>query len=162
MARRGRWLANGVGVAIIVVVIVVAFVLSEEVLDRPVPGAVQRYSANCSVAGGNGTGVNSSCELNVTFSSGELGFNWTVKAGNATSVTLTVNSTANNVTRTAWQGGAAHDGGLLLNICNASLPHTNPCQAFPGNFTFDLKTDPGVNGWLTYRLAGYFQAQSQS
>lgn len=160
--RRGRWIANAIGIAIIVVVLVVAYVLSEEVLHRSPPAVVQQFSAKCSAGGGNGTGNPYYCDLNLTLSSGTVTLNWTVTGGNATLVYVTVNVTANNTTQTVAQADATHTGSLDLTICNSSLPHKTPCQAPPGNFSFMFQAAPGVNGWVHYRLSGYFQAKSQS
>lgn len=160
--RRGLWAAYAAGFTIIVLVIVAAYVLSEEVLNRSPASTLQRFSGKCPVAGGNGTGLNESCAFNLTLSSGTVGFNWTVTAGNATLVLLTVNVTANGNTTTVDTTPATHSNSLQLTICNATLPHQGSCQAPPGNFSFELRTGVGVNGWANYRFSGYFLAKSQT
>ena len=149
------------GIAIIVVVIVLAFLLSEAIAPWNTHPGFQRFNASCTVSGGNGTGVNTTCDYNVTLSSGSVAFNWTVRGGNATSVILTVNDTANATTRSVDRADATRSGGLTLTVCNASLPHSAPCQAPPGAFNFEFRTGTGVNGWANYKIGGYFQAKSQ-
>ena len=160
--RRGRWIANAVGFAIIVVVILVAYLLSEGVLHRNPPATVQQFAAKCSAGGGNGSGSPYYCDLNLTLTAGSVTLNWTVTGGNASLAYVTVNATSNNTTETVERAEATHSGSVQLTICNSSLPHKSPCQAPPGNFSFLFSVGPGVNGWASYRLSGYFQAKSQS